>query len=484
MTARASSSVLSSAVRIGGAPAEPAAATAIEVTEPATGQVVTELGGGGASDAAHALDTAAAAFPAWAASSPVARAQTLRRIAGDLRDPATAATMAALIARETGKRLAEASAEVTLSAGFIDWFAAAVEVRPAEIWDRVPGIRHEVTQHPLGVIAVVTPWNFPVSIPARKIAAALAAGCAVLFKPSEVAPSSALLLAEIADRHLPPGVMSTVAGDPKPIVATWLDDRRVRGLSFTGSTRTGRELAHHAATHIIPCVLELGGNAPFLVLDDADLTAAVEMLMVAKYRNNGQSCIAANHVWVPQDQLAEFTDLYTAASQALVLGDPLAAGTTLGPLALRTDADRIAALAEAAAGQGATVARTSQPVPAAGHFCAPLICVDPPDDAAIVTEEIFGPAVSIRGYREVDDVLDATRQLDLGLGGYVAGADSSRTVAVARQLDVGIVGVNTGTPNTPSIPFGGLKHSGLGWEGSQLGLDAFQIRRVIARAIG
>src|SRR5579875_454769 len=445
------------AVRIDGALTEPAGPIAIEIIEPATGKVVAELAGGGAQDAAHALDITAAAFPAWSQTAVTARAQVLRRIAADLRDPVTAAAMATLIARETGKRLAEATAEVGLSAGFFDWFAAAAETRHDELWDRVPGIRHEVTQHPLGVVAVVTPWNFPVSIPARKIAAALAAGCAVLFKPSEVAPSPALLLAEIADRHLPPGVMSTVAGDPKPIVATWLDDRRVRGLSFTGSTRTGRELAHQAATHLIPSVLELGGNAPFLVLDDADLTAAVEMLMVAKYRNNGQSCIAANHVWVPQDKLAEFTGLYTVASEALVLGDPLDEQTTLGPLALPTDPGRIEALAQAAAGQGARIVTTGQAVPGTGHFAAPVLCLDAPDDAAIVTGEIFGPAISIRGYRDVDDVLAATRRLDLGLGGYVAGADTSRTIAVARELDVGIVCVNNGTPNTPSIPFGGLK---------------------------
>jgi succinate-semialdehyde dehydrogenase/glutarate-semialdehyde dehydrogenase len=208
------------------------------------------------------------------------------------------------------------------------------------------------------------------------------------------------------------------------------------------------------------------------------------MLMVAKFRNNGQSCIAANHVWVPQDKLTEFADRYTAACQALVLGDPLAPATTLGPLALPGDPARIAALADEAAAQGATVIRTHQAVPGEGHFCAPVICLRPPDEAAIVTGEIFGPAVSIRGYRDVDEVLEATRRLSLGLGGYVAWADSSRTVAVARELDVGIVGVNTATPNTPSVPFGGLKDSGLGWEGSQLGLDAFVIRRTIARGVG
>jgi succinate-semialdehyde dehydrogenase/glutarate-semialdehyde dehydrogenase len=350
--------------------------------------------------------------------------------------------------------------------------------------DRVPGIRHEVTQHPLGVVAVITPWNFPVSIPARKIAAALAAGCTVLFKPSEVAPSPALLLAEIVDRQVPGGVLSCVAGDPAAITASWLGDQRVRGMSFTGSTRVGGLLAQRAAGRFLPCVLELGGNAPFIVLDDAGLPAAVEMLMVAKFRNNGQSCIAANHVWVPQDKLTEFADRYTAACQALVLGDPLAPATTLGPLALPGDPARIAALADEAAAQGATVIRTHQAVPGEGHFCAPVICLRPPDEAAIVTGEIFGPAVSIRGYRDVDEVLEATRRLSLGLGGYVAGADSSRTVAVARELDVGIVGVNTATPNTPSVPFGGLKDSGLGWEGSQLGLDAFVIRRTIARGVG
>ncbi|HEY3956972.1 MAG TPA: aldehyde dehydrogenase family protein [Streptosporangiaceae bacterium] len=472
------------AVRIGGAPADPISRTPIPVTEPATGRVIAELAGGGASDAEQATAAATAALPGWADCPATDRARALRRIAEDLRDPQTTATLATLITRETGKRLAESTAEVGLSAGFFDWFAAAAETRHAELWDRVPGIRHEVTQHPLGVVALITPWNFPVSIPARKIAAALAAGCTVLFKPSEVAPSPALLLAGIVDRHVPGGVLCSVAGAPEAITASWLGDHRVRGMSFTGSTRVGGLLAQQAAARFLPCVLELGGNAPFLVLDDADLPAAVEMLMIAKYRNNGQSCIAANHVWVPQDKLSEFAALYTAASEALALGDPLTPATSLGPLALPGDPGRIAALADDAAAQGATVVRTRQPVPAEGHFCAPVICLQPADEAAIVTGEIFGPAVSIRGYRQVDDVLEATRRLSLGLGGYVAGADTSRTAAVARQLDVGIVGVNTGTPNTPSVPFGGLKDSGLGWEGSQLGLDAFTIRRTIARAVG
>lgn len=472
-----------SAVRIGGAPVEPASATAVEVTEPATGQVMTTLAGGGHLDAVRAADAAADVFPPWSLSAPAVRARALRLIADDLRDPHTADELATLIARETGKRLLEARAELALSAGFFDWFAAAAETRHAEMWDRVPGIRHEVSEHPLGLVAVITPWNFPVSIPARKIAAALAAGCTVLFKPSEVAPLSALGLAEIAERHLPEGVVCSVAGEAEAITAAWLGDRRVRGMTFTGSTRVGTLLAQQAAGNVLACVLELGGNAPFIVLDDADLPSAVDLLMVAKYRNNGQSCIAANHVWVPRETLDDFTNLYAAASAGLLLGDPLDPATTLGPLALPTDPRRIDTLVNDAAARGAKVLRPERPDVASGYFCAPVICVEPPPDATIVTGEIFGPAVSIRAYDKLDDVLQATRDLDLGLGGYVAGGDSARAFDVARQLDVGIVGVNTATPNTPSVPFGGLKHSGTGWEGGQLGLDAFLTRRTIASAI-
>lgn len=376
-----------------------------------------------------------------------------------------------LISRETGKRLAESRAEVGLSAAFFEWFADAIRSRSGASHSVVPGLRHEVIQRPLGIVAVLTPWNFPLSIPARKIAPALAAGCPVLFKPSEVAPASALRLAEIVEAHVPAGVVGTVLGDPAEVSGTWLEDPRVRGLTFTGSTRVGRLLAAQTTPNFTRNVFELGGNAPFVVLDDADPARAADVLAVAKYRNNGQSCIAAQQVWVPQHLVDDFAAAFLRVTGELVLGDPLDPDTTLGPLALPGDPARIAEIAQDAARSGADVHTGDVALPDRGHFARPVLCVNPAGGRA-VEEEVFGPLATIRGYTDLGEVVTATRADPCGLGGYVIG-EPVRATAVAQALDVGIVGVNNATPNAPVVPFGGLKHSGLGWEGGQIGLDAF-----------
>jgi succinate-semialdehyde dehydrogenase / glutarate-semialdehyde dehydrogenase len=301
------------------------------VLEPSTGAEVAKLVGGGSAEALAALQAARNAYPTWENTKPTQRATLLRAIAAKLRDADVELELATLISTETGKRIAEARGEVALSAQFFDWFATAIATDSADRWNVVPGLEHLVSKHPLGLVAVVTPWNFPVSIPARKIAAALAAGCPILFKPSEVAPASALRLAELIEAHVPTGLINTVCGDGPAIVDTWLADPAVRGLTFTRSTRVGATLAASAASRFVRCVLELGGNAPFIVLDDAELARAVELLLIAKYRNNGQSCIAANQVWVPTKQLDQFTAAFLAASNELTLGDPLDERTTLGP---------------------------------------------------------------------------------------------------------------------------------------------------------
>ena len=447
-----------------------------QTTEPATGAGHAQILGGTRTEASRAVDAAAAALPDWAATPVARRAAILREIAAALRTEPVTAELAELTSRETGKRLAEARAEVGLSAGFFEWFADAVSVRSGTVLDVVPGLRHQVSEHPLGVVAVLTPWNFPLSIPARKIAPALAAGCTVLFKPSEVAASSALRLAEIVERFVPAGVIGTVLGDPPMVSETWLSDRRVRGLSFTGSTRVGRDLAVAAAPRFVRCVLELGGNAPLVVLDDADLDRAVDVLMVAKYRNNGQSCIAANQVWVPRRQLDEFASRFAAASNRLRLGDPLDQASTLGPLALPTDPARVEALLEQSGGE---VWRGDVVLPERGHFQRPAFAVRPVPDSSLRREEIFGPAVSVSGYDELGQVLDTVADGPYGLGGYVVG-EPNRAAEVARALDVGIVGVNNGTPNTPRVPFAGLKDSGLGVEGGYAGLEAFLTTRTVA----
>lgn len=464
-------------VRIDGRPVPADQSWHATVTEPATGRELAHLSGGGKAEAHAALDSAARAERTWAETPVATRAAILRAIAADLR--AEPDQLAVPTSRETGKRIAEARAEVELSAAFFDWFADAIRARSGQSHAVVPGLRHEVITRPLGIVAVLTPWNFPLSIPARKIAPALAAGCPVLFKPSEVAPASALRLAEIVETHVPAGVLNTVLGDPAEISGTWLDDRRVRGLTFTGSTRVGRLLAAQTAPRFTRNVLELGGNAPFVVLDGADLRHAVDVLAVAKFRNNGQSCIAAQQVWVPERHVGEFADAFAKVADELVLGDPLDPDTTLGPLALPDDPARIAEVAQEAEASGATVVTSKAGLPEHGHFARPMLCVEPSVDSRAVTEEIFGPMTTLRGYRDVDDVITATREDQYGLGGYVVG-EPVRATEVAQALDVGIVGVNNATPNTPLVPFGGLKHSGLGCEGAQAGLEAFLTRHTTA----
>lgn len=471
-----------SAVRIGNKEVVTDDPWPLTVTEPATGEPMAQLIGGGAADGRYAVDAAAAAFEQWAGTQVATRATALRAIAADLRDPATTEELAVLTARETGKRLAEARAEVGLSAGFCEWFADAIGTRSGELWNVVPGIRHQVEHRPVGIVAVLTPWNFPLSIPARKIAPALAAGCPVVFKPSEVAPLSGLAFARIAEAHLPAGVLNTVVGDAPTLSSTWLSDRRVRSITFTGSTRVGKSIAAQAVPLLVRTLLELGGNAPFVVLDDADLGKAIELLMVAKYRNNGQSCIAANQVWVPRAVLDDFVTGFAEASEALVLGDPLDEATTLGPLALPDDPARIAALVQDAEDTGARVIRSRADVPTQGQFASPAICVDPHPDSAIHREETFGPAVSISGYDDLDAVLAASRQGAHGLAGYVVSSDTARAADIARRIDAGIIGVNNATPNTPHIPFAGLKDSGIGAEGGYAGLEEFLVPQSVAVA--
>lgn len=454
----------------------------VEVLEPATGEVLAAYVGGGQADAARAVDVAAAALPDWSATPAARRAAALLAIAAELRDPAVAEELAVLTARETGKRLAEARAEVGMSAGFCEWFAAAVQGRRDETLRAVPGIRHEVDARPLGVVAVSTPWNFPLSIPARKIAAALAAGCTVLFKPSEVAAGAALGFADIVARHVPKGVVCTMLGDGADVTNAWLDDHRVRGISFTGSTRVGLLVAERARAGLTRCILELGGNAPLVVLDDADPARAVELINGAKYRNNGQSCIGANTVWVPENLRDSIVDGLLAAAGKLILGDPLDPATTLGPLALPTDPGRVEELAKEAENLGATVHRPDIAVPDRGHFARPVIAVDPPRTARMVAEESFAPVLPVLTYRDITEVIEATRADPLGLAGYVATGDPERGRQVAEALDVGIAGVNTATPNTPGVPFGGRKLSGVGIEGGQAGLDAFLAPQTIAVA--
>nr|WP_246211349.1 aldehyde dehydrogenase family protein [Phytoactinopolyspora alkaliphila] len=452
----------------------------MSLRSPIDGEVWSDTAVGGEAEAAAAMTAAAHAGRTWAATPPSARADGLRRIADDLDAATTTTSWPELISRETGKRVAESAAELGLSAVYFRVFADLVEKQDSERFDAVAGHAHIVEAEPAGVVAVLTPWNFPVSIPARKLAAALAAGCTAVVKPSELAPVSSLVLSALIDRHLPAGVVNTVLGDPSDVVEPWLADSRLGAVSFTGSTRVGRIVAAAAAPRFLRTVMELGGCAPFIVLADADPEQAAQTLMVAKYRNNGQSCIAANQIFVAQEVAADFVDAFVAATATVSVGNPLDDGTGLGPMAPAGDPARLSGLVDEAVAGGARIVSDAVPLPVRGHYVAPTVLVDVPASAAVVTEEIFGPIAAIRTFADVDSAVAEHRDTGYGLAGYVCGTDLDAAGAVARRLRAGIVGINTGTPNYPGAPFGGTGMSGIGYEGGRWGLDEFRHYRTTA----
>lgn len=455
----------------------------LPVRNPADGAVWAEVSTGGPDDAEAAVRAASGALE----SSPgvAARAAALRAVADDLEQAGSSDAWARLISRETGKRLAEAKGELVFSATYFRVFADLAEAdADGPTFDVVPGIHHVVQAGPVGVVAVLTPWNFPISIPARKIAAAVAAGCPVVFKPSELAPLSSMVLSRLLDRHLPEGMVNTVLGEPGDVVAPWLADPAVQALSFTGSTRVGRILAVDTAPRFLRSVMELGGCAPFIVLPDADPQAAAAALMVAKYRNNGQSCIAANQVFVADSVADAFTEAFVAASDALAVGDPTDPGTGLGPVAPAGDPARLRALVDDALGAGARLASTHRDLPGAGHYVAPAVLLDVPASVDAFRAEIFGPVTAVRRFQHVDEAVQTHLGTGYGLAGYVCGSDLDAARAVAGRLRAGIVGINTGTPNYPGAPFGGQGLSGLGYEGGRQGLDAFRAFRTVAVSAG
>ncbi|MEW2357167.1 aldehyde dehydrogenase family protein [Spirillospora sp. NPDC029432] len=470
--------MLTSAPRPGALLPEPASGPfPLTVVDPATGTVVGEVAGVGPDAAARAAAAAARAFPGWAARPAADRAAALRAIAAGLRE--STEELAALTTAETGKRLEESRAEVGFSAGFFDWFAEAAVTAEAGADEAVavPGRDFRVRRVPLGVVAAITPWNFPLSIPARKIAAALAAGCTAVLKPSELTPLSAVRLVEICHRHLPAGALTMVTGDPVGLTAALTGDPNVASVSFTGSTRVGRIVAGQCAERFLPAVLELGGRGPFVVGAEADLDAAVEALMVAKFRNNGASCIAANNVFVHRSRYESFVERFAERVAALRVGDPRDPATGLGPVIDAGQRDRLAALTAAAEARGARVWNGPQ-VPAEGFYVRPAV-VECLDDDPLWSDEIFGPVAAVRPFDDEDALVEEVNGWGYGLGGYVCDVPE-RARALAARLRIGIVGVNNGAPNNPRVPFGGFGASGQGREGGMAGLLEFTTYQTVS----
>jgi succinate-semialdehyde dehydrogenase/glutarate-semialdehyde dehydrogenase len=469
------------AVRLAGSPVSHTGTT-MEISSP-VGDPARTVAVGTAEHARAAVEEAAAATARWSAVPEQERASILEVVADRLEEVAEGG-WARLVSRETGKRLAESVGEIRFSAGYFRVAAGTLREQGASReLDVVPGIHHEVIRQPRGVAVVLTPWNFPVSIPARKIAPALAAGCGVVFKPSEVAPLSSMVLAAVLDEYLPSGLVGTVLGSPRDVVDTWLGHPAVGTVTFTGSTRVGRLVAAAAARRFLPAVLELGGCAPFIVLPDADPQTAVEALMVAKFRNNGQSCIAANQVFVAREVAGPVLDLLRKRVAALRVGDPLDPATEVGPLAPAQDPARLEALVQDALDRGATVVRSDGRPPERGHYVAPALLLDASPDSTAMREEVFGPVAPVHVFEDLDEVRRLHHATGFGLAAYICSSEDEGARDLAASLNAGIVGVNTGTPNTPYVPFGGRSNSGFGYEGGREGVEFFQAAQVRATVV-
>ena len=452
----------------------PAPAGTFAVEDPATLEVLARVPDAGPADATAAVDRAAAAFTAWSRTAPRARSEVLRRAFELLlrdRD-----RLAELISRENGKSLADATGEVTYAAEFFRWFSEEA-VRTAGDFGEAPagGVRTLVHAKPVGVAALVTPWNFPAAMATRKIAPALAAGCTVVLKPAAETPLTALAVAELLrEAGVPDGVVEVVpTTDAAGVVGTWLGDPRVRKLSFTGSTGVGRQLLRQAADRVLKASMELGGNAPFVVLEDADVDAAVRGAMVAKFRGGGQACTAANRLYVHRSVAAEFMQRLVDEVEELTVG-PAADGAAIGPLISRAAVERVSASVDAAVRAGARVAAQAGVPSAPGHFFPPTVLVDVPEDAAILGEEVFGPVAPVVVWDDEAELLRLVNDTEHGLAAYVYGRDVGRAMRFSERIDAGMVGINRGLVSDPAAPFGGVKQSGLGREGARDGLREYQ----------
>ena len=446
------------------------------VEDPATREPIARVADGTPEDATRAVTAAARALPGWAATPARQRSEVLRR-AFDLM-VADSERLAGLVAWENGKALADARGEIAYAAEFFRWYAEEA-VRTDGEYGAAPagGARTIVTHRPVGVAALVTPWNFPAAMATRKIAPALAAGCTVVLKPAAETPLTALAIARVlAEAGLPDGVVTVLPTlDAAGVVTAWLEDPRVRKLSFTGSTPVGRTLLRQAADRVLNTSMELGGNAPFVVAEDADLAAAVEGALVAKLRNAGQACTAANRFYVHAGVAEEFTARLAAAMSGLEVGPAFADGTRIGPLVSETALAGVTALVDRAVAAGARVAhRGAVPPGAVGWFHPPTVLVDVPADAEILRHEVFGPVAPVVTWTTDAELLGLVNDSELGLAAYVYSGDLRRALRLAEAIDAGMVGVNRGMVSDPSAPFGGVKQSGLGREGARDGLREFQ----------
>lgn len=477
-------SLLVAQAYIGGEWVDSATGATFEVTNPARGDVIAHVADLTRAQVAEAIAAAEKAQKAWAKYTGKERATILRRWF-DLMVEHTD-DLATILTAEQGKPLAEAKGEIAYGAAFVEFFA---EEAKRIYGETIPGHQRDkritVIKQPIGVAASITPWNFPTAMITRKVAPALAAGCGFVARPSELTPLSALAMAVLAERAgIPAGVLNVVTTtNASDTGKEFCENPTVRKLSFTGSTNVGRILLRQAADQVMKCSMELGGNAPFIVFDDADLDAAVEGAIMCKFRNNGQTCVCANRIYVQAGIYDAFAAKLKEAVSKLKVGDGLEAGTTLGPLINAAAIKKVQTHVADATAKGGTVIMGGEALQGPGNFLTPTIVTGATRDMLVATEETFGPFAPLFKFTDVDEVIELANDTIFGLAAYFYARDLSRVYKVAEALEYGIVGVNTGIISTEVAPFGGVKQSGLGREGSRHGIEDYLEMKYICMAV-
>jgi succinate-semialdehyde dehydrogenase/glutarate-semialdehyde dehydrogenase len=465
---------------IAGAWREAATGGTVEVANPSDESVITSIADADVEDGLAAVDAAAAALGSWSATPPRQRADILRRCFDLMTERSE--QLAHLISLENGKSLADARGEVAYAAEFFRWYSEEAVRIIGEVSTAPSGANRILVQHqPIGVCALITPWNFPAAMATRKLAPALAAGCTAVLKPATLTPLTALAIAQLMmDDGVPDGVVNVITtAKTGQVMAPVLADPRVRKLSFTGSTEVGRHLLRQAADNVLKCSMELGGNAPFIVLGDADLDKALDGIMVAKMRNGGQACTAANRIYVERGLHEEFARRLAERMGALTVGPGTEETTEVGPLVDAASVQKVDELVRDAVAQGAELLLGGAAPARDGHY-QPTVLGNVPARARMVAEEIFGPVASVIPFDTEAEAIEAANGSEYGLAAYVFTEDLARALKVAERIESGMVAINRGLVSDPAAPFGGSKHSGLGREGAHQGLLEFTETKYIA----
>jgi succinate-semialdehyde dehydrogenase/glutarate-semialdehyde dehydrogenase len=459
-------------------------AKTLPVEDPATQEVICEVADGGPKDAARALDAAVDAQAEWAATAPRERGEILRRAWQVLNDRAD--ELALLMTLEMGKAVKDSKAEITYAAEFFRWFSEeAVRIDGGYTVTANGDGRTLVMRQPVGPCLLITPWNFPLAMGTRKIGPAIAAGCTMVMKPAGSTPLSMLALAGVLEEvGLPAGVLNVITtSSSSSTVGPLLADPRLRKLSFTGSTEVGRKLMEQASENLLRVSMELGGNAPFIVFEDADLEAAVTGAMTAKLRNIGESCVAANRFYVHQTLADDFAGMLADRMSAMKVGRGTEQGVEIGPLVDDGQRGKVAELVEDAVTKGAKCILGGRRVEGRGYFYEPTVLTGIPDDARLLREEIFGPVAPVATFESEDEALRMANDTEYGLVAYVYTRDLNRALRVIERLDTGMVGLNKGLVSNAAAPFGGIKHSGFGREGGREGIHEYLEIKHVAIAL-